>query len=909
MRRPKLRHFKYWFLPFILISNFALAFPNLERPNSNGPLDLGMSGTSKDLLVSEDDRYIIVNDGTELRIIDTATWALESTQPDDFESTPEDFVFFSDKGIFSILSDGNLKRVIVDDPTENVLTVDLSATSTSFDRIASINRISDNNRIYLLDKSSDTLFIYDNDSQSIVDSFTFDKDINEVAVISLPTDDDAGGSTDKIILTTSESSVFFINAETIQDPRELVLSGTHPNCTSASGSHNLGEIAISPDREVSFVINTTDDVVHLVDNVNETEIDTTSDESGTNPFCFKLDDNEDNDGLTDIVVTKVRDPSNGIRGFVIGSNGVSVFNADLNALEVIEQDPITLSSGASSIAASSSTDGYVYISSTSNDLMVITDNPFVTISRATIEGDEAKTSLNSTDTEFTLTFQSDEVCNGCAYRVIANSDIFESGGTTLLEGSFDTDAGDAVDTDYTTASIDTSGLDLAEGNNRIFVFVDDASGNTGRDSILLSVDFPPPDVEIVSTGFGNESGFITITRLTEEDISHYNLFALLAEDQNNPTCPGGLDFTAATVNNTVAQASSGTTQKLPITGLVNGAYYCVAVQAEDNTGNKSATIVTASEVVLPELLVGIASAAGETGNCQLSVKSSGSQKFAFIFMSLLILISFRVVKQRGHCEERQRRGSLRNPLSSRMMELSSREKSRDLQYRNTMSFRAQSRNLHFRKIISLVLFVFFFFSFSLPQKSQAAELTPQNWAYEFKGGLLFPTDNNLKSFMGTCCTGIYEMRFGRLINSMVQLDAGLGFMYTSGSALGATTGRTSAQNYSFWILPISNSVTFRADWLENQILVPYIGVGVDYMYFKESVGSSSVSGWKFGYHVHGGVQILMEWFEGATEFLEGEGINDIYLTIEGRWNHINNFGSSGLNVAGFSTMVGLLFEF
>ena len=92
--------------------------------------------------------------------------------------------------------------------------------------------------------------------------------------------------------------------------------------------------------------------------------------------------------------------------------------------------------------------------------------------------------------------------------------------------------------------------------------------------------------------------------------------------------------------------------------------------------------------------------------------------------------------------------------------------------------------------------------------------------------------------------------------------------------------------------------------------MPYVGFGVDYVYFRESVtGGSSTSGVKFGVHGMGGVAILLDKIEGIGDSLADAGIDDFYFTLEGRFSKIDSFKSTGLDLSGVSFYFGFLMAF
>ncbi|MDX1387437.1 MAG: hypothetical protein R3257_07600, partial [bacterium] len=193
--------------------------------------------------------------------------------------------------------------------------------------------------------------------------------------------------------------------------------------------------------------------------------------------------------------------------------------------------------------------------------------------------------------------------------------------------------------------------------------------------------------------------------------------------------------------------------------------------------------------------------------------------------------------------------------------------------------------------------------------AEAIEVTDQHWAGGFQGGFFLPTNSELKQLLGTCCNPMFNFTFGRLWDSKYEAQLGVAFMIRNAQAVGVNSELVSGDTFNFFVLPISTSFVYHADFVENQVLVPYVNVGLDYMYFRENLEGAVTKGFKVGYHAAFGLQILLEWFDTMADAMEDYGINDVYLTFEGRWTQIDNFGASGLSFTGIQAYAGILFEF
>ena len=871
---------RLWIIPLISILLCLGFWPRpgsaqlIERPDNPAlvPHDYGLSSSSDTIVVSPNDQFFVVNSQDQLFIVDTSNFQLAQTQPDVLDSRTESYQFLANSvSLFAQTSDSMITRILADDPLNQVLTVDVTGKIGTGVANLVVDPESIDKQLFLLTFSNKTVYQYNIATQTIgTTPFAITQpeitNVNNMTFIALPTTNGEGGDTDKIAITTDNGRVIFLdeNLNLIQITQLLNVATNCPGSGNIN-SNILPAAAVNTVRDLLFVLDETENAVHVVDTLTNQELP-----APDSPICLHQvgpgSINRDiNQAIRGVVVTRVNNPLNANRAFVTGDLGVTELNADRNNLGVIDafdtpgEDPndiesIPLSSVPDHITASSQGDGYIYTSNTNQSVSIISDNPYITI--ASID----PSTVTQASPTFTITFQVDELCDGCVYRVRVGGDIHESG-TLLLSANFT--GADAVNTNLTTPPIDINSFPAGtfnEGENTIFIFSEDANGNVGRSSATMTVDTPPPDVNILKLTFGNMQGFLTIERLTQDDIKGYNLFVLPALDQANPVCPGSQDFQAATPTAFVNQPTSGDSIQINITGLTNGVAYCVGVEAVDNGGNTSANVVVSTVVLIPEVTAGITELARENG-CSLHPGDVSQQGWVPWLSLVMVPVIYGL----------WRSSSLRKTFLTLVL-------------------------------ISGILF-------SSVKSAQAVEASDQHWAAQFQGGFFLPTDHVVDQFLGKCCNGMYQFTFGRLFQSRYEVNLGVGLMSEGATAIGIDTGRESGERFNFTVVPISNSFIYRGDFVENQLFVPFVNVGFDYMYFRENLQGDVTSGFKYGYHAGGGLQILMEWFDEAADAMENYGINDVYLTLEGKWTQINNFGGGGLSFTGFVFSAGLLFEF
>jgi hypothetical protein len=363
------------------------------------------------------------------------------------------------------------------------------------------------------------------------------------------------------------------------------------------------------------------------------------------------------------------------------------------------------------------------------------------------------------------------------------------------------------------------------------------------------VDLPPGTITIEDTGFGNGRIYLYFSRLTASDINHYNMYV--------STDPLEVR-TMTTVSASISQPSSGSTVTGVVSGLANGSVYYMAVEGVDNNSNVGPRAYLKSDGSLvynePQVTVGPVGYSGETGGCSLGDTSGGVDIVPFAILMLLVSGLFFVRGKKA-------------------------------------------------LLIAVVLLC------CAASDLRAEERSPQWWSMELKGGFWMPTNSNTKKFFSKCCNMVAMAEGGFLYKGAYGVELGVGVMGQDGRALGSGTGAVSADTFSMLLIPMETSLVWRADYMEEQILVPYIKGGADYVFFRENTEGAIVKGLKTGMHAIGGLQILMEWIDADSSLEMDYGINDFYITMEAKYGWINSFGKTGLDLSGMTYSMGLLFEF
>jgi hypothetical protein len=204
---------------------------------------------------------------------------------------------------------------------------------------------------------------------------------------------------------------------------------------------------------------------------------------------------------------------------------------------------------------------------------------------------------------------------------------------------------------------------------------------------------------------------------------------------------------------------------------------------------------------------------------------------------------------------------------------------------------------------------------SLPGLAQGAEMRPDrpHWSLELKGGAFFPGLSGWSKFYGSSYQGEYG---GALAYKVLrQLEVGLEGSYLQASGTGQfPSDQTLAGKVTIERVPLDVFVLGRAVFDEGQWLVPYAGGGYTRLFYREEVkGQGTTQGSVNGFHVRGGVQLLLDGMEpnAARSLYLDYGIHHTYFFLEGKYLRAlaDTVQGDSVNLGGTSALAGFLLEF
>lgn len=211
-----------------------------------------------------------------------------------------------------------------------------------------------------------------------------------------------------------------------------------------------------------------------------------------------------------------------------------------------------------------------------------------------------------------------------------------------------------------------------------------------------------------------------------------------------------------------------------------------------------------------------------------------------------------------------------------------------------------------QKILLIVLAIL------VPAAAYGAEPSPgrPHWSLELKGGTFAPVLEHWSQYYGRRDMPEYQGTLAYKVLRQVEIGAGAGAASDKGQGYAPRQGIVSGE-VVYELYPLNVFVLARGVISEKQWLVPYIGGGWTRMYYRERIqGQDKVRGSADGYHVRGGVQILLDGIDrsAANSIYMDFGVYHTYFFVEAERTNVRDKASSA-DLGGTAYLVGLLFEY
>ncbi|NWG76179.1 MAG: hypothetical protein HXY24_16530 [Rubrivivax sp.] len=156
------------------------------------------------------------------------------------------------------------------------------------------------------------------------------------------------------------------------------------------------------------------------------------------------------------------------------------------------------------------------------------------------------------------------------------------------------------------------------------------------------------------------------------------------------------------------------------------------------------------------------------------------------------------------------------------------------------------------------------------------------------------------------------MRFGSAWYPVENLSSGiyLGALLERGHEIGTLSGKTSAEITELYVFPVQWNLRYRFQFLEDQLIVPSLQIGLDWWWFHEwNSYSDDVDGDKAGWHWIADVGFLLDPLDpfAANQMKKFWNVDDTYLVLGYEDLRVGE-GEDGLRFSGQAWTIALRFE-
>ncbi len=509
-------------------------------------------------------------------------------------------------------------------------------------------------------------------------------------------------------------------------------------------------------------------------------------------------------------------------------------------------------------------DGYVFAGTEGGTIRVLTRGPWV---------DKVKLSKSSavSGDSVDLTFKSD---TDGSYNVVQDG-TYSGGGTTLSSGDITASGSGAA-----SFTVDST---WTEGDHSVWVRVTDGGGDVGYARAVLTIDNPPTGVQLrnANVGFINRGIVLNFDALTASDTTGYDVYISRdpftdAEypDGTGPT--GVVDGVTSPIS--VDQPTDSSTVTVTIPKLVNDTTYYVAVRGKDSKRSGPMSNVVSET---PRATLSASDVTGEVGGPPAWCATGPTGLLGGIGVLGAVALM------------RRRRGALA-ALAVAALTTSSVARAQDAEDDGgPPSTRPRGLSRFDRDVTSA-------------------------WGnFTFDGGSYAYKDATIQSIYGQ--RGVdFRVSAGVQLFRYAEVNVGVGLITKKGFTVDST-GQTSAEYTRLQMAPFSLDARLRLHVIDEQPVVPFGGVGVDWVFWRETpldadkvpVAAGRIVGSKLGWHWDAGVNILLDTFapNRASELEARSGINDTWLTIQYRRQIVGKTGDAGLDLDGWTLSGGLKIDF
>jgi len=196
-----------------------------------------------------------------------------------------------------------------------------------------------------------------------------------------------------------------------------------------------------------------------------------------------------------------------------------------------------------------------------------------------------------------------------------------------------------------------------------------------------------------------------------------------------------------------------------------------------------------------------------------------------------------------------------------------------------------------------------------------SSVSPQDprWGVALGGGYFVPAVDGFSDQYGSRGGWMPVLALSYALVPSVWLQGDVGYWTAKGFALGALTGRVSADQQRLSLLPVTVGAEYQVRFSRDQFVVPFVAAGYRRVAYRLAVdGDEDIRGGANGWVARSGVDLSLNPLDpSATAALAEEwGIARTSLRVEAHWAKVNASGTAGdVDLGGTTVLAGLRFEF
>jgi hypothetical protein len=192
--------------------------------------------------------------------------------------------------------------------------------------------------------------------------------------------------------------------------------------------------------------------------------------------------------------------------------------------------------------------------------------------------------------------------------------------------------------------------------------------------------------------------------------------------------------------------------------------------------------------------------------------------------------------------------------------------------------------------------------------AQAAAYEVPRWALAFKGGKFKPDLDLYEEFYGRDTTNYWALSGAWRINNWVEIGGELGYSRDNGSGTLPSSGAAGGQ-VEYTLMPLQLFANLYYEQSENQLFVPYIGVGLVAAWYKQKIEQQSGRDGRtdLGGSARVGLQLLLNRLDPrSAQYLSGQRRLQSFLFVEGQYYTAE---VDSIDLGGEILTIGLRMEF